>query len=133
MAVIELVDNSYKATDDGRITTGPFIDFSRAFDCLDHERLLAKLYHAGIRGLCLKLCRSYLEGREQVVSLNGVVGQAISISKGVPQGCVLGPLFSLIYVNDIMKIGMKGKLWAFADDTTLTYEDKNVENNIDES
>lgn len=62
VAVLELIDTLYKDIDDGKISTGLFVDFSKAFDCLCHDKLLAKLSDAGIRGLCYDLLKSYLSG-----------------------------------------------------------------------
>ena len=88
--------------DKGNYACGVFIDLQKAFDTVDHEILLKKLFHYGIRGTALSLFRSYLTNRKQFVSLGGV-NSAIKVFKnGVPQGSVLGLLLFLLYINDLL-------------------------------
>ncbi|XP_057290769.1 uncharacterized protein LOC130613442 [Hydractinia symbiolongicarpus] len=89
------------ALDKGNYACGVFIDLQKAFDTVDHEILLTKLHHYGIRGNALSLFRSYLIGRQQFVSLNGARSANNLARHGVPQGSVLGPLLFLIYKNDL--------------------------------
>ena len=96
------------------------LDFSKAFDKVDHEILLAKLEHLGIRNSLLEWSRSFLIGRSQRVVVEGMESDPTRVRSGVPQGTVLGPLFFLVYINDISKgltIGTTLKL--FADDSLL--------------
>ena len=105
---------------DQKQTDAILLDFSKAFDKVDHEGLLLKLEHLGISGPLLKWIRSFLVGREQRVVVDGMESVPSKVLSGVPQGTVLGPLFFLIYINDISKGLSKGtKIRLFADDSLL--------------
>lgn len=102
-----------------------FCDLSKAFDCVNHRILLRKLSVYGFRGVALQWFNSYLSNRLQFVSLNGNVSQKMTISSGVPQGSVLGPILFLLYINDIIQLNISGKFTLFADDTTILWRSKN--------
>ena len=73
---------------------GIFIDLSKAFDTIDHNKLLVKLEHYGIRGSCHKLLTNYLLKREQYINFKGTDSDVQEVEFGVPQGSVLGPYYS---------------------------------------
>jgi len=100
LALIYLHDKISSAFDNGELAVGVFLDLSRAFDTVDHSILFDKLEHNGICGLSLKWVKSYFSNRLQFVEYNGHVSSR-DISCGVPQGSILGPLFFLLYINDI--------------------------------
>ena len=86
---------------------------------MDHQKLLAKLNHCGIRGVSNDWFKSYLSNRSQVVSINGYESGLGAINCGVPQGSVLRPLLFLIYINDLNQAIKFCKVHHFADDTNL--------------
>ena len=95
-----------------------FLDISKTFDKVWHEGLLYKLKSFGICGNLLNLIKHYLTDRSQRVLLNGQCSNWQPILAGVPQGSILGPLFFLIYINDLPD-GLKSKVKLFTDDTSL--------------
>lgn len=118
---IDLVEYIYSQMDVSNVVTGVFLDLSKAFDMVNHDLLLAKLERCGVRGLPNDLFSSYLTGRSQYVSIKNAVSSSAEVTRGVPQGSVLGPLLFLIYINDISNLPLKGKSYLFADDSTIAY------------
>ena len=101
------------------------LDFSKAFDKVDHKGLLLKLKNLGIRGPLSHWISSFLIGREQTVLVDGKCSDPTPVLSGVPQGTVLGPLFFLVYINDISSDLSKGTfIRLFADDSLLFREIK---------
>ena len=100
-----------------------FIDLAKAFDTVGHVILLKKLDVYGIRGFLYDLLKSYLSDRTQTTCINNISKKA-TISYGVPQGSILGPLLFLLYINDICMASEVLKFHLFADDTNIIYSDK---------
>ena len=90
----------------------------KAFDMVNFEIILRKLFVYGIRGASLQLLRSYLCNRTQCVRIGSSISTTRVISCGVPQGSVLGPLLFLLYINDLADVD-NAHLTLFADDTTI--------------
>ena len=117
MAIQDMVEKVRGAWEEKKVALGVFIDLKKAFDTVDHEILLEKLNFYGVRGEAIKLLKSYLSRRLQYVCYDGFESERGLIECGVPQGSVLGPLFFLIYVNDMVRACSDLELVLFADDT----------------
>ena len=105
---------------------GVFIDLKKAFDTVNHDILLYKLEHYGIRGASLLWFKSYLSEHKQFVHLDGIESEVKTITCGVPQGSVLGPLLFLLYINDLPNISKELKFCLFADDTNIFLESNDL-------
>ena len=125
-ATLDFLKTVEAAVKQGEIAVGVFCDLSKAFDTLDHEILLSKLDHYGIRGKWLSWIRSYLTNRQQFVDMDGVKSSLSPITVGVPQGSILGPLLFLIYINDLPSALDKLVPVMFADDTNLVLRGKHL-------
>ena len=123
MALIEITDQLREQIENKNMTMGIYIDLTKAFDLVDHNMLITKLQSYGIRGPAINLIKSYLSHRSQYTKIDHTKSDIKKVSCGVPQGSVLGPLFFLIFVNDMQNC-TKANLRLFADDTNIFISQK---------
>lgn len=116
-----LCDDIITASDKGQATVLALVDFSKAFDTLNHKLLISKCKYFGFDTLALRWLDCYLTGRCQLVKIGSAVSESKSITSGVPQGSVLGPLLFLIYTLDLSNTITQCKIQCFADDTQIYY------------
>ena len=109
-----------KNLDKGLQTDVVFMDIAKAFDTVDHSKLLQKLQEFGFSGSLLLWFKNYLSGRFQRVTVHGATSTTLSITSGVPQGSLLGPFFFSVYINDLPSyVSSSTGVGLFADDTKL--------------
>ena len=127
MCIIETLQFINDNLDCNNTTISFFLDFSKAFDCVNHTILLDKMKYYGIRGIANDWFKSYLTNRTQHVTIGDAHSGSRPISMGVPQGSILGPLLFLIFINDLPRCSQNFKFTLFADDSTLScHFDRNI-------
>ena len=115
-----LLDSIYNDLDEGKYVMTLMFDLSRAFDTVNIEYMVTKLYNMGIRGNLLHWINSYMSNRKFLVKYADTMSDVKDVQMGVPQGSVLGPLLFTLYVNDLPTFITKGRVTMYADDTTIT-------------
>ena len=125
-ALINITENTRKALGDENIGCGIFADLQKAFDTVDHQILLAKLNHYGIRGVSHDWSKSYLSNHNQCVSINGYEPGLPAINCGIPQGTVLGTLLFLLYINNLNQVIKFCEVPHSADDTNLLFLNNSI-------
>ena len=117
--IADLTDDLFRNSNQGKTTVAAFIDLRKAFETVNLAILIKKLENSGIRGNVLKWCKNYLSNRGQHTIAKGKCSVRLEVSCGVPQGSVLGPLFFLVYVNDVQGALDPCNVKLYADDTIL--------------
>ena len=118
-ALLNAQNNILHSLNSKQISVLLLLDYSKAFDVIEHPILLKKLEHYGIKGTALKWFESYLSGRHQFVAVGGEDSRPRAIQFGVPQGSILGPLLFVIYINDLPNITNLAKFILYADDANI--------------
>ena len=118
-ALLNLINKWHSCLDNSGVVGTILMDLSKAFDCLPHELVLAKLHAYGVDIKSLKLLQDYLSNRTQRVKLDSTFSSWLKILLGVPQGSILGPLLFNIFLNDMLWFVEKTDICNFADDNTI--------------
>ena len=130
--LLSITHEIYSSFDEGLEVRSVFLDISKAFNKVWHDGIIFKLTQNGISGNLLNLLRDFLNDRKQRVVLNGQFSTRKSVNAGVPQGSILCPLLSLIYINDLTE-SLSSNTKLFADDTPLfsvTHDIQTSANNL---
>ena len=130
-AISSVTEYIYQALNQEKFVISLFIDLKKAYDTVNHEILLGKLYSYGIRGVVLKWFTCYLNNRIQRVKIGNFFSDYRSMSIGVPQGSVLGSLLFLAYINDLPNVSSILHSVLFADDTCFVLSGINSSNLIE--
>ena len=125
--IVNFTSDIFESVNKGEYTLAAFIDLKKAFDTVNHNILLEKLNYAGIKNNLLKLIKNYLTNRSQRTICNGKLSEIQDITCGVPQGSILGPLFFILYINDIEEMLGESTFQLYADDTVIYCSDKSID------
>ena len=118
-ALLSFLEDVSSSIDDNFFVDVIYLDFSKAFDSIPHRRLLLKLQSFGFGGDLLNWLTCFLTDRTQRVQIGGSLSSSLSVTSGVPQGSVLGPLLFILYIDDIDECVSGSSILKFADDTRL--------------
>lgn len=126
-ATADLIQYIYEKLDKNERVLCVFFDLSRAFDTVEPKFVEQKIKALGIREPISKWILSYLTNRKFMVKIDNIVSNEFETDIGTPQGGVLGPLIFLLYVNDLPSHIGEGRLFMYADDSTLVMSDSNAQ------
>jgi retron-type reverse transcriptase len=117
--IISLIHELSQNNDKNIQTDLIIMDFAKAFDKVPHKRLLYKMKYFGISEQLINWVKSFLSNRTQAILLENMASSKISVTSGVPQGTVLGPILVLIYINDLPEYIKYSRIRLFADDSII--------------
>jgi hypothetical protein len=123
--LLRLIEDWKRHLDDNKTVGAILMDLSKAFDCLPHDLLIQKLKWYGVGDAAASTINSYLTNRQQAVVVQGTASDWKPITKGVPQGSLVGPLLFNIFMNDFMN-QMPVDVYNYTDDNTLSWADNNT-------
>lgn len=130
-AIADLCTSVYDCLNNKQFSIALYFDLTRAFDTIDHDLLLEKMYRIGIRGTANDWAASYLGDRTQIVVIDKFKSNQKEITTGVPQGSILGPLFFIIFMNDLTYACTSSyKTIVYADDTNQLIAENNLVNSV---
>ena len=104
----------------GKFTGAVLMDLSKAFDCVPHDLLIAKMHAYGFDSNTLIFFYSYLKNRRQSVKINNTLSSFMVLVSGVPQGSILGPIFFNMFINDLIYFIENADIINYADDNTIS-------------
>ena len=124
--ILRLIEEWKEKLDNGFFTGAVLLDLSKAFDCIPHHLLIAKLNAYGFSRKSLVFFYFYLKRRKQCVNINNIQSTFKALLSGVPQGSILGPLLFSILINDFIAFIKKSSLYNFADEKAITAFEKDL-------
>ena len=127
IAIAKFIKEVICGLNENKYGIGIFLDLQKAFDMVNHDILLCKLNHYGIRGIPYNLIKSFLSNRLQYVKLNSTKSEIAKSSLGTPQGSILSPLLFIIFINDIVNCSSILHFNLFADDTCIYMKNSDLE------
>lgn len=133
-ALLNIIDDVISSIDQNQLVTLVLLDYSKAFDTINHKLLLAILHYIGFEEEGIALIENYLSNRTQQVFCHGQKSNELHIEHGVPQGSILGPLLFTVYISNLPSVVEYCKIHTYADDTqiylTFSKEDINQANTL---